>query len=235
MKYLIADFVTEFDPKYKVLDMLTKSFEYHGERETDIKLNISEKNIKKLLNRMTSESIIDYAEEFAYATAFNRAIIKYGAMLVHSSAILYRGGAYLFAARSGVGKSTHTRLWQDAFGGDVQIINDDKPVVRIFEDKCIAYGTPFDGGSGIANNVSAPLKAVVFLERGDSNTVRKAETPEILTNLYFSTTKYVSKKTAELMLLNFEKLINLCDFYILTCNTDISAAYTARDAIVNNI
>lgn len=232
MRYLIADFVTEFEPKYKVLDALAKSFEYFGERETEIKLNISENTLNKLLNRMNSETTIDSVEEFAYATAFNRAIINHGAMLVHSSSIMYKGEAYLFASRSGVGKSTHTKLWKKAFGDDVQIINDDKPVVRIYDNKCIAYGTPFDGGSGIAENLSAPLKAIVFIERSKSNIIRKAETSEILTNLYFSTIKHLNKKTAESMLSNFEKLINLCDFYVLSCNTDISSAYLARDTIV---
>ena len=177
---------------------------------------------------------IGAAEEFAYAGIFCKSIIKYNAMLIHSSAIEYKGKAYLFSADSGVGKSTHTSLWRKAFGNDVKMINDDKPVVRIFDGKAVAYGTPFDGGSGIANNISAPLGAVVFIERGESNSIRKAETPEIIKRLYFSTAHFVSRATADKMLTNFEKLISCTDFYILTCNMDISAAYTARNEIVKN-
>ena len=232
MKYLIADLVTEFEPKHSNLKNLAQPFEYSGERETDISISLSDEYINSMLNRMVAKTTIGAAEEFSYAGKFCKSIIKYNAMLIHSSAIEYKGKAYLFAADSGVGKSTHTALWRQAFGNDVEMINDDKPVVRIIDGKAIAYGTPFDGGSGIANNISAPLGAVVFIERGENNSIRKAQTPEIIRKLYFSTAHFVSRETADKMLTNFENLISCTDFYILTCNMDISAAYIARDAIV---
>lgn len=232
MKYLIADFATEFEPKHSNLKSLAKPFEYNGKKEAEICLNLSDDYINKLHSKMTPDTTIEQAEEFAYAVAFNRAIIKHNALFIHSSAVLYEGGAYLFSAQSGVGKSTHTKLWQQAFGDKVQIINDDKPVVRMYDDKTIAYGTPFDGGSKIANNISAPLKAIVFIERGEENSVRVPTTTEIIQNLYSATTHKLDKSTASLMLSNIEKLISLTKFYILTCNTDISSAYIARDAIV---
>ena len=36
------------------------------------------------------------------------------------------------------------------------------------------------------------------------------------------------------MLGNFERLLSLTKFYVLTCNTDISAAYTAFENIIPN-
>ena len=234
MKYLIADLVTEFEPKYSNFKNLAKPYEYFGDRKTDISISLSDDYINSTLRRMVAGTTIGAAEEFSYAGKFCKSIIKYNAMLIHSSAIEYKGKAYLFAADSGVGKSTHTALWRKAFGNDVEMINDDKPVVRIIDGKAIVYGTPFDGGSGIANNISAPLGAVVFIERGENNSIRKAKTPEIIKKLYFSTAHFVSRDTADKMLTNFENLISCTDFYILTCNMDISAAYIARDAIVNN-
>ncbi len=232
MKYLIADFVTEYEPKYEKLKNLSKPFEYNGSRDTDISLNVTDEAISKLLKKMVSDTTLAEAEEFAYSSAFNRMVIKHNSVFIHSSALIYDGGAYLFSARSGVGKSTHTKLWQKAFGDKVQMINDDKPVVRIYNDKVIAYGTPFDGGSGIANNLSAPLKAIVFIERGQTNSVRIPSTTEIIQNLYLSSTRFINKENASLMLENFEKLMNMTNFYILTCNTDITSAYVARDAII---
>lgn len=232
MKYLIADLVTEFEPKHSHLKTLAKSFEYFGDRKTDITVSVSDEYINSLLKRMVQGTTIGATEEFAYAGKFCRSIIKYNAMLIHSSAIKYNGKSYLFAADSGVGKSTHTSLWRKAFGNDVKMINDDKPVVRIFDGKAVAYGTPFDGGSGIANNISAPLGAVVFIERGENNSIRKAGTSEIIRRLYFSTAHFVSRTTADKMLTNFDNLLSCTNFYILTCNMDISAAYTARNAII---
>lgn len=232
-KYLIAGFVTEITPKFNNFKSLLKPFEYFGNRDVDITLTVSDKKLQSLLARMVEGSTVEQTEEFAYANAFCKAVIKRNAMLIHSSALVYNGNAYLFSAQSGVGKSTHTRLWQQAFGDKVYIINDDKPVVRIIDNSCIAYGTPFDGGSGIAKNENAPLRAIIFIERGEENTIRKATHKEIVSNLYLSTIKFVDKATAASMLANFDKLISLCDFYILTCNTDISAAYTAFNTIID--
>ena len=156
MKYLIADLVTEFEPKHSNLITLAKPFEYFGDRKSDISISLSDEYINSMLKRMVSGTSIGAAEEFSYAGKFCKSIIKFNAMLIHSSAIEYNGKAYLFSADSGVGKSTHTALWRKAFGNDVKMINDDKPVVRIIDGKAVAYGTPFDGGSGIANNISAP-------------------------------------------------------------------------------
>ncbi len=231
-KYLIGNFVTEITVKYDRLASLLKPFEYGGSRPAEITLFIDENMLQSIRSRMVKGSTLAQAEELAYATEFNRAIVDHEAMLIHSSALVYNGKAYLFSAKSGVGKSTHTRLWKQAFGDKVKIINDDKPIVRIENNKCTVYGTPFDGGSGIALNESAPLKAVIFLERGEENSIRKASQAEIIANLYSSTVRTLSKEKTDAMLENFDRLIKMCDFYILTCNTDISAAYTAYDTLI---
>ena len=144
------------------------------------------------------------------------------------------GGAYLFSADSGVGKSTHTKLWLRAFGDRVHIMNDDKPVVRLYDDRAVAFGTPFDGGSGIALNESYPLKAVVFVERAEENAVRVPQSKEIIQKLYFQTAHFVGAAAAEKMLDNFDRLLRLTRFYVLSCNMDVSAAYTAFEAIVGD-
>ena len=174
-----------------------------------------------------------YLEELAVYRRIAEKMLDYDTVLFHGSVIAVDGEGYLFTAKSGTGKSTHTRLWLKAFGDKVHIMNDDKPVVRLLDDKAIAYGTPFDGGSGIALNEAYPLKAVVFIERGEENSVRIPETKEIIQKLYFQTAHMVGAKTADNMLKNFEKLLSLTKFYVLTCNMKISAAHTAFSMIIN--
>ena len=232
MKYLIADLVTEFTIKYEEFKQLAKPFEYHGDRETDIKLSVSEEEVNSFLKKAVEGTSLPAAENFLYSGRFNRAAIKYSTMLVHSSALIYDGGAYLFSGDSGVGKSTHTRLWLKAFGDKVHIMNDDKPVVKLYDDKAVAFGTPFDGGSGIALNESYPLKAIIFVERGEENSVRIPENKEIIQKLYFQTARMVNRETAEKMLINIERILSLAKFYVLTCNMDISAAYIVFENIV---
>lgn len=234
MKVKIAGLIVELDPKYEETKKLAAPFLYDGDREADIILKIDGEYFKDLCSRAAEGISKGELENFAFSTQFNRRAIRFQTMLVHSSAIVCDGKAYLFSADSGVGKSFHTRLWLKAFGDRVHILNDDKPVVRLSGDEPVVCGTPFDGGSGIALNESFPLGAIVFIERGDRNSVRVPETKEIIQRLYFQTVRMVSAATADKMLDNFTLLISMTKFYVLTCNTDISAAYTAYDAIIGN-
>ena len=232
LKYKIADIIVEYTAKYDELRQLSEPFVYDGDRKADIKLSVKDEYLNSLLSRAVEGTTIGEIEDYAIATQFNRAAINYGTMLVHSSALIYDGGAYLFSADSGVGKSTHTKLWLKAFGDKVHIMNDDKPVVKLYDDRAVAFGTPFDGGSGIALNESYPLSAIIFVERGEQNSVRIPDSREIIQKLYFQTARMVDRETAEKMLVNMEKLISLTRFYVLTCNMDISAAYTAYNSII---
>lgn len=99
-KYLIADFIVEIEPKFDYLKKLCEPFLYEGERSADFSAIPSDSYLNSLLSRMVEGSTIDEAEEFATASIFNRKIIHRGAMLVHSSALVFDGKAYLFSADS---------------------------------------------------------------------------------------------------------------------------------------
>ena len=232
MRILVADLVTELEPRYDDSRELAEPFRYEGSRETDIKLHVSDKLLNNLMEKAAAGTTVGEMENFALGNDFNRKVIAFNTMLIHSSALVYDGGAYLFSADSGVGKSTHTRLWLQAFGDTVHILNDDKPVVKLCDDKAVCYGTPFDGGSGIALNESYPLQAVIFIDRGETNSVRVPDNKEVIQRLYFQTAHMVNAATAVQMLDNIEKLLSLTRFYVLTCNMELSAAYTAFDAVI---
>lgn len=233
-KYLIADFIVEIKPKFDNLKNLCEPFLYIGERSADFSVVPSESYLESLKNRMVEGSTIDKAEEFATASIFNHEIIHRGAMLVHSSALVFDGKAYLFSAESGVGKSTHTKMWLKKFCEKVHILNDDKPVVKIKLGIPLCCGTPFDGGSGIANNETVPVGAVVFIERSDSNFVTIPDTKEIVQRLYRSTVKYVNKSDGMYLLSNFDNLVQHTKFFVLHCNTNESAVDVAYNNIIKN-
>ena len=132
----------------------------------------------------------------------------------------------MYSADSGVGKSTHTRLWIQKFGREnVMIINDDKPVVRYIDNDWYAYGTPFDGGSGININIRASFGGVVFIERAEENSIINLNKNEVFTRLYKNTIKFsLDSEYAGYMLNTASKLIEEIPFYLLRCNTDIQAA-----------
>lgn len=233
-KYLIADFIVEIEPKFDNLKKLCEPFLHIGDRSADFSAIPSDSYLNSLLSRMVKGSTIDKAEEFATASIFNHEIIHRGTMLVHSSALVFCGKAYLFSAESAVGKSTHTKMWLKKFGEKVHILNDDKPVVKLKNGVPLCCGTPFDGGSGIANNETVPVGAIIFIERSDTNFVTIPDTKEIVQRLYKSTVKYVNKSDGMSLLSNFDNLIQHTKFYVLHCNTDESAVDVAYNNIIKN-
>ncbi len=116
MRLLIADLVTELEPRYENTKRLAEPFRYEGDRPTDIRLTVTDAYLESLMRRAAPNTTEELMENFAFSCDFNRKAIPFQTMLVHSSALVYDGGAYLFSADSGVGKSTHTRLWLQAFG-----------------------------------------------------------------------------------------------------------------------
>ena len=141
------------------------------------------------------------------------------------------GAAYLFTAPSGTGKSTHTRLWREVFGDRVWMINDDKPMLRISENLVTAYGTPWNGKHHISRNASAPLKAIVQLNRGKENIIEPMSNADAFTVVM---KQALTSKTPSVMsrIIQLEKnLLNSVDFYKLSCNMEPKAAKVAWQAI----
>lgn len=112
-----------------------------------------------------------YLETLALYRKIAEKAADYDVVLIHGSAIGVDGQGYLFTAPSGTGKSTHARLWRELLedGHDVVMINDDKPLIRFFDDRIMVYGTPWDGKHRLSANASVPLKAVGRIIRGELN------------------------------------------------------------------
>ncbi|MCH5180760.1 MAG: hypothetical protein J1F32_06075 [Erysipelotrichales bacterium] len=100
------------------------------------------------------------------------------AIWMHGSSIAYNGCGYLFSAPSGVGKSTHTRLWREYV--NCEMINDDKNIIVFEGNELKLYGNPWSGKHHLDNNISAPLKAIVFLYQAKENVIRKISAKEAL-------------------------------------------------------
>lgn len=92
-------------------------------------------------------------------------------LLFHGSALAVDGEGYLFTAKSGTGKSTHTRYWQETFGERVVMVNDDKPFLRFAPEGVFLCGAPWSGKHGLDNNVEVPLKGICILHRGGENVI----------------------------------------------------------------
>lgn len=92
-------------------------------------------------------------------------------LLLHGSAVAVDGQGYLFTADCGTGKSTHTRLWREAFGSRAVMVNDDKPFLKLTGQGVFLCGTPWSGKHGLDTNVTVPLEGICILRRGSENRI----------------------------------------------------------------
>ncbi len=161
---------------------------------------------------------------------FYRRLLDFDGLLLHSSCIEKDGEAYLFSARSGTGKSTHTHLWMQTFG-DVRMINDDKPAVRKIGDRFYACGTPFSGKNDESSNVCVPIRAIVFLQRAKENRIERLD-PAAAIPLFLSQT--IRPSTEEYMtkaLSLLDGILKSVPVFMLYCNISEQAVHTAYDGI----
>lgn len=173
----------------------------------------------------------EYLEELAVYRKIAEQMPACDTFLFHGSAVAVDGQGYLFAAKSGTGKSTHARLWQQLLGDRLTYVNDDKPLIRIAPEAAMVYGTPYDGKHRLSRDVAVPLQAMCFLQQGPENSIRTCSVrkafPRLLQQAYTPQDQEALRRTVGLL----QALTERVKFYELTCNMDLSAARVAFEAM----
>ena len=166
-----------------------------------------------------------YLESLAVCRKIAEVLPEYDSFLFHGSALAADGQAFLFAAPSGTGKSTHARLWRELLGERVVMVNDDKPIIRVNEHESAVYGTPWDGKHHLSSNIAVPLKAICFLEQAKRNSIcevsKREMLPALLRQVYLPEDPVMVRKTLELL----DRM--QVRFYQMKCNMELQAAEMA--------
>jgi hypothetical protein len=232
----LAGIKTEYKVQGEFLRNRSKEYEAtFDSNETQIRLNIKEEFLQKKQRELPHLS----AEEHEYmwtGEAFYNELIKHNGMMLHSSCVEKDGQAYLFSARSGTGKSTHTHLWLDNLSG-TRIINDDKPALVYEDGKWYVWGTPFSGKTDENINVKIPVRAITFLHRSEENKVEKLPPARSVGLLLEQTINPVNREMAEKMLDLVDLLLRSVPTFSLGCNMDPQAAiiaYSEIERLINN-
>lgn len=110
-----------------------------------------------------------YLEALALYRKFSHALVKEGGFLLHAACFTLAGAGIAYAAPSGTGKSTQAELMRAAFPDIFRYINGDKPLIRRRDKRFYGYGSPFCGKERRGSVGSAPLRALCFIERSDSD------------------------------------------------------------------
>lgn len=137
--------------------------------EADIVIRSNWKDLKEQQPHLSEED----CEYLTSGWAFYNQLLAFDGMMLHASAVVMDGKAYLFSAPCGTGKSTHTSIWKRVFGDKVIMLNDDKPALRRVDGVWYAYGTPWSGKFDYNTNTRAPIAGICLLYRGKENTIER--------------------------------------------------------------
>lgn len=169
----------------------------------------------------------DLLEQTALQRKVAEKLFDYDTLLVHGSVISVDGEGYLFTAKSGTGKSTHTRLWREMFGERAVMVNDDKPFLHVSPDEVRVYGSPWNGKHGLGNNIDVPLKAICILERGEHNEIARISAKDAVPMLLQQSNRPQKPALLPKYLELLEHITDKIAFYRLKCNMDPEAAQIA--------
>lgn len=213
------DYVSEAEPDYHIV--MTRQLILEEEEPSD---RAKEQEKRETYPGETAEQREAYLETLAVYRKVADLLVDRGVLLLHGSVIAVDGEAYLFTAKSGTGKSTHTRLWREYFGERAVMINDDKPLVTVAEDHLEAHGTPWNGKHHLGRNISCRLKAICILTRGEENCIEQIPFREAYPMLVQQSHR-PSDAGAMLQTLDLiDKMQGKVRFYRLACNMDPEAA-----------
>ena len=219
MNCLIADLTVKIPD---TSEMTTRCKDYLTEMKRHPEIVILPERYRHKVWPNLDQAGVEYMES---GLQFYGQLLRYDGLMLHASAVEFEEKAYLFSGPSGMGKSTHTKLWQQVFGPAAQVFNDDKPALRFVEGKWYAYGTPWCGKDGINQNKKVPLAGICFLKRGEENTIRELTIAEAIPSIVSQTRrKLKDPELGNLMLQHVEKLVTMIPVFELHNRPEPEAA-----------
>lgn len=172
-----------------------------------------------------------YLDRTSIQRKIAEALFDRNILVLHGSVIAVDGQGYLFTAKSGTGKSTHTRFWRETFGERAVMVNDDKPFLRMEEEGILVCGAPWSGKHGLDTNVTVPLKAICILERGPENRIHPMGPKDALPMLLHQSHHPLDQSKHPQLQALVEQLANRIPLWKMECTLDPRAAEVAFDAM----
>ena len=194
----------------------------------DIKIVTDWKSLMEQQPHLSDED----CEYLATGACFYYHLLGFDGMLVHSSAVVMDGEAYLFSAPCGTGKSTHTALWRKVFGDDrAKILNDDKPALRLEDGVWYAYGTPWSGKTDQNINIKVPLKGICFIHQSKENHIEPFTGKDAVFALFGQTARPAGANARIRVLELMDKLFEKVPVWKMGCNMEDDAPRVSYEAM----
>ena len=213
---------------------------YFTEEEPQFRVSICREDLEFEQQAAREEAIAEgfrfrnFPDPYLDRTSIQRkvaeALFDRNILVLHGSVIAVDGQGYLFTARSGTGKSTHTRFWRETFGSRAVMVNDDKPFLRM-EEQILVCGAPWSGKHGLDTNITVPLKAICILERGSENRIRPMDPAEALPMLLHQSYHPLDPEKHPRLTELVSRLADRTPLWNMECSLDPKAAQVAFDTM----
>ncbi len=172
-------------------------------------------------------------EYLVSGSSFYRQLLQFDGVMLHASAVVVDGKAYLFSANPGTGKSTHTKLWLEKFGDRAYILNDDKPALRLQDGQWYAHGTPWSGKHDISVNIGVPVAGIAMLQRGEQNAIEPFSGTEAILMVLSQMNRPKDASARQQVLNLLDRLIRDVPVWRLQCNMELAAVDVSYGAMAN--
>lgn len=217
----LAGIRVRMNNRYPFIERQCREYLATGE-EADFSVEAREEEIRE--EQESGNFSAGYCESICLYRHICEAMPAYGVFIMHSAVVEVDGKAYAFTAKSGVGKSTHLSLWLKNIPR-ARVLNGDKPLYRIEKDGSVtAYGTPWNGKENWGYKGSAKLQAICFIERGTTNSIRRATEDETIARLMHQLYLRGDRRSVDLQLGLMNEMIKAVPYYVLSCTISDEAA-----------
>jgi len=108
--------------------------------------------------------------EAAVRVSLSVAAVRHNTIILHASAVEHRGSAWVFAGKSGAGKSTISSIVGRLPG--VQKLSDELLLLRVTKDGVVAFVSPFLCSRDLPHGRQVPLRSIDYLVHGPTNSRR---------------------------------------------------------------
>ena len=227
----IAALTVKISAAYPLSRELCRDFITEAVQNPDITASVSEEKINYELNNAKEKSTPEYAEFLCIYRIIAEQLPLFNCFVFHGAAISYKDRGYLFTAPSGTGKSTHIRLWRKFIGNDVDIINGDKPIIKVNDGKISVCSTPWAGKENWKKNRLLPLDAITVLTRSEAPFIEPLSPDmclsRIMNQIYMPKTPEALAKTLELI----NSMLSGVPVYRLGCDISEESVRVAFEGI----
>jgi hypothetical protein len=153
-------------------------------------------------------------------------------LILHAAGAMINDRGVIFPGYSGAGKSSISELLR-AYS-DIQMMSDDRIIVRQVDSDFYQYGTPWYGSSRISENICAPLSVVMFLVKDTRTYLVRLDPADALKQFFpVSSILWYDQAWLSDCLAMLEQMVNRIPVYALHFRLDREDVFKLLEEALN--